>query len=462
MNANYLRKVAFLSFAFLAYSVTLSAQSNPDSVANIQINSNYEFFYVLIDDNLESAKQVRSGEFFEIEPGDRAIRVIPEFSPEIEIRENFISDSVHILSINFREILKSPSDLFSKLLRNEPLPSVKKNLPGSNNFYRFDILSDSLFKARENSVTDKHSSYLKVNTNVDSLYISMLNKTRTTYKIANGDSLKIQPGVRVITLAHKKAEEIQYRRHFKDSTTIVLDHDFELSDPTVYTLTDNIATQPEYNSNLIVVSDEDSEIIINGEYYGFGATKVNMRTGPYEITIRNQYTGEHTQTGIILNNESDNAIVVDGYTKPVLGFARLLSVIPGTSQIYKRQKMKGYLLSSSFLLSGYFAIQKKQQYNSEFNIFNDLKEQYNNATNEQVALELGDQIERQQSVVKNQDNQRIALFSLTAIIYAFNIYDALTSKPEGGYRSNTDIDFYLNNEVVGNNRYTTLSMRYVF
>lgn len=105
---------------------------------------------------------------------------------------------------------------------------------------------------------------------------------------------------------------------------------------------------------------------------------------------------------------------------------------------------------------------KKQQYNSELNTFNDLKEQYNNTNNEQTALELGDQIERQQSVVKKQDNQRIALFSLTAIIYAFNIYDALTSKPEGGYRSNTDIDFYLTNEVAGNNRYTTLSLRYDF
>lgn len=464
MNANYLHKVAFLSFAFLAYSVTLSAQSNPDSEATIQINSNYEFFYVLTGDSTKSAKLRKSDEFFDIKSGVQKIWIVPPFSSPYSIQRNFIADSIHVIDIAFRSMLDKPSSAFLKIQSNDSTFNSLQNykIESSNLTSSFRMYTSSDYQASLESDQDYNSTYLKINTNVDSLFIQTSSFEGKPKKIANGDSILVNPGFRTIIISHERSDEFVIRRPFKQSVTTTVEHSFKLSDTSIEQLSDNIATKPTYDANLIIVSDDDSEITVDGEPIGRGAVKLNMQTGPVDILVENKFTGLSSFSTKIFNLESDKTIILNAYTKPLHSKAQLYSFVPGLSQVYKRQRIKGYAFSGSFLLSGYFAIQKKQQYTSELNTFNDLKERYNNTDNEQVALELGDQIERQQSVVKKQDNQRIALFSLTAVIYAFNIYDALSSKPEGGYRSNTDIDFYLNNEVVGNNRYTTLSLKYDF
>lgn len=453
----------FLLFILLSANA-LKAQEITSSVAKVKVTSNYDSFYVLTGDSTESAKLRKSDEFFDIKSGVQKIWIVPPFSSPYSIQRNFIADSIHVIDIAFRSMLDKPSSAFLKIQSNDSTFNSLQNykIESSNLTSSFRMYTSSDYQASLESDQNYNSTYLKINTNVDSLFIQTSSFEGTPKKIANGDSILVRPGFRTIIISHEKSNEFAIRRRLRQSVTTTVEHSFKLSDTSIEQLSDNIAIKPTYDANLIIVSDDDSEITVDGEPIGRGAVKLNMQTGPVDILVENKFTGLSSFSTKIFNLESDKAFILNAYTKPLHSKARLYSFVPGLSQVYKRQRIKGYAFSGSFLIAGYFTLQKHNQYQKDLTAFNNLERRYNESTNEQATLELGNQLERQHQIVVEKDNQRIAFFALTSAIYAFNIYDALFNKPDGGYRTKTDIDFYLNNEMVDSNRYTTLSLRYDF
>lgn len=409
-----IRSLRFLIilFTFISISHFSYGQSTELAPAKVQINSNYDSFFIVIDDSLESAVEIESNSFFEIEPGNRSIRIVPEYSKQAVVNATFVSDSIHIIDITFTEILDTSNKLFLSLRdKNSNVQTKLKHLQfTAKRSHGFSMLSDSMYQASQNKVINYRSTYLKIETNVDSLFVKTYSDQSPIRKIANGDSIKVQPGSRYISISHRNGKERNLYRFFKDSSTTVIKHDFELKDLDIDILSENLATKPSYNSNLIIVSDEDSEITINGKYFGFGAAKTNMRTGPIDVIINNKSTGKSVFSEKIINNTNDRATVVNAYTKPVLKTARFRSVLPGYSQIYKRQRIKGFIFSSSFLVTGYLSIKKNSEYKSELGLFHNLEEKYDNATTENEALQLGDQVVAQQKITQKKDNERLVLF----------------------------------------------------
>lgn len=457
-------------FFFVLASHTVSGQSKNEGTAKIKINSNYENFYVLVGDSIKNAFLSNSGDFFDVQtrftstPSSRKLWVVPEFSNPFSIEEEFYSDSIHVLNISFQSILQKQSEIYLKLLGGDPSFKTLQNyrVPNSSLTYNFKMFSEEKYQAESNSTDLFSSTYVKVKTNADSLFIKTSSIDGRAKKIANGDSILVKPGYRSITISHQNSEEATIRRTFRKSATTTITHLFDFSETSIEQLSDNIATAPTYDANLIIVSDDDSEIYVNGRSIGMGAVKLNLRTGPANIRTANKKTGISYFSTKVSNVDDEKAIILNAYTKPSLRASRYFSVIPGASQMYKEQKLKGYSISFGFLISSYLTLQNHNNYKSELAIFEKLERRYNDETDEQRAFELGNQLDRQQQIVKESDNKRIAFFALTGAIYAFNVLDAFFNKPESGYRKKTDIDFYLNNEMVDNNRYTTLSLRYDF
>lgn len=468
MNPNYLSRVLLFICVIFQFSASIKAQSEPEQSAKLKVISNYDSFYVIVDESIQNTNRRFSDTFFDIQSGQHVIWVVTEFSEPFKIVREFTADSIHILEVSFLEILDEQSELYTKIYNEDS--TLNKGLTlqptRANLASRFEMMSDSMYTARQSDDTDYQSSYLKISTNVDSVYVTILENgienTNHIKKIGNKDSMLVEPGFRQFTLSHEKSAESSFERLFSDSTTTVVNHSFLLQTPTLKSLSDNIATEPYYNSNLIIVSDEDSEIMVNGEYQGIGVIKMNMRTGPVDIVISNKFNNNARFSTSVLNTSSEKAIVFDAYAKPEKNKAMLYGFVPGLSQIYKRQKIKGYILSSSFVLASYFSLKLNSSYNNELDIYNSLEKKYNTTTNEITALTLGNQMEEQYEVVKKNNDQRTALFALTGAIYAYNIFDTLFNTPKGGYRTKTDINLYLSNKVINNENYSTLSLRYEF
>lgn len=449
-------------------SSTLTAQDKNDSLSYLNITTNYDSVYIVIDDGLELPIKVESNELVAIKSGRHSISVVPRFSEPYRFIANFEADSFYVASLSFHSILKEESAVYSNLKSGDSSYVHIKNDPRKLSSFSLNLQTYNklTYRNRNQNFADYKSSYLKVDTNVDSVYVNILvngiKNSRQTIKMGNKDSILVRPGFKNIILSHEKSTEFTLGAVFRDSSTTIIKHSFALMDPTIKSLSDNIATAPHYNANLIIISDEDSEIIVNGEYQGNGAVKMNMRTGPVDVSINNKFNIESRFSTEVLNISTEKAIVFEAYTKPERNTSIIYSVIPGASQVYKKQKIKGRFLTGGFILAGVFSLQTNNKYNSELRTFNSLLNEYNNSTNEQETRDLGELVDQQQKVTKKADSKRLAWFTITGAIYAFNLYDALFTKPKGGYRTKTDIDFYLSNEVIDNNRYTTLSLSYDF
>lgn len=453
-----------LTFSFLV-PVDTSAQSKADSVSWLTINSNYDSVYVLINKSFDNAKKRGNAEQFSIPSGKYEIMVIPRYSKPVTISSKFLPDSFYVADIAFYSILREENELYSKAELKDTLlvtNIIAHESRASATSARVIVRSDQQKQAISTAESDYNSTYLRVTSNTDSLYLRIDDRYNKVKRIANGDSLLIKPGFRKIYVSHQHSKEWSTTKHFRAQSTTVINKEFDLNQATVSSLNNNIATKPYYDSNFLVVSDEDSKIRINGIEVDYGAAKLNLETGPVFIEIENHFTGTSRFYGEVRNLAGDKAVVVNAYTKPIYGVSAFLSILPGTSQLYKQQKSKAALLSGSFALFGALSISRNNVYKAELDEFNTLLELYNRTTNEEEAFVLGNQLERQQSITKKRDNQRLVLFGITGAIYAFNIYDALSSKPSGGYRKNTDLDFYLGSELIDNRNYSTLTLKYDF
>lgn len=463
----------FSSFLFLlsfCFGLTISSFGqvlSPDSLnpsqGYLNVSSNYAELFVIIDRDFSKITKVNSEDLLELEPGDKTITLVPEFSPPFTFTRNIKPDTVHVIRISYNNILDERPFLYKKIaLESQDLENYDwkkeraERFPGS---YSISETSITKFLQQRNEEKNFEDTFLKVKANVDSIYVGI---NAEVFHIASGDSLPMLPGDRFIRLSHQNAYESNRTIWLEKGETTIINKTFDLKETSIGLLKNNIATTPYYKSNFIIVTDKDSRIIIDGEFRGVGAAKAFRRTGPVNVEIINPSTGTFSSTYKIRNQSLSKAIVVDGYTKPKYSKVKFYSLIPGFGQIYKHDEMKAAAIGGSFALFAGLSIYSQTLYGNELDEFKNIRFDYRNAIDEQTALELGNDLEKQHKKVTKKNNQRIVFFSLTSLIYAFNVYDALFSEPKSGYWEQTDINFYLNQENISGKQVSTLSVKYAF
>ncbi|MDR9415591.1 MAG: DUF5683 domain-containing protein [Gracilimonas sp.] len=301
---------------------------------------------------------------------------------------------------------------------------------------------------------------LKFEFNTDSAYVVLGNELFSAVKIASGDSLKLRTGVRLISLqTHFDKSETLFIKVHKDSTT-TYSYTFKKNNYSPATLTNNIAARKYYNTNVMVLSDQDSDIFYNGEYQGTGFAKFNTFGKIGELELRNPEFGHKKRR---LNAPEQKISFIESHLRPNKSTAIFYSILPGASQLYKKQHLKALIFGASAVTMFTFAGVKSSNYHKELDVFYEFQEQYNNATTEQEALRLGNLTESQQNKVQRLDNQRRGLLIAGILIYGYNIYDAFTSKPTGGYMNkDKDLRFYLSTKEITGNLGAAGTFRYDF
>ncbi|MBD3615128.1 MAG: hypothetical protein HUJ22_01050 [Gracilimonas sp.] len=449
---------------FLFGTNEANAQQNgpdPDS-SYVNISSNFDSLYVLF---IQDSTFIKAGknDLLRVEPVEQQIILIPKYAPTISFDNIFEADSIYVVNVQFGLILDEVNPAYKRIESKDG--DIGNITPSSLGIGFMDIRTynrQQFANRHKIEEIDYMSTYLKVNTNTDSFYVQSSNNRNGILRIASGDSILYQPGNRLIRISHPYSKEWSTRKTIEEGKTTVIEHNFDLMEPSIETLSANIATKPHYGSNLFIVSDDDSEIIIDGEEIGSGAVKLNYRTGPVHVSINNSKTGKHAFTDKITNISSEKAVVINAYTKPLRSYSRMYGVFPGASQWYKRQKLKSALISGGFLVLGGITLQRNNLYNQELSEFNRIEKLYSAADTEERALKLGDQLEDQQEVTKRVDNQRIAFFSLTSLLYVFNLYDAFFDVPESGFQEKTDIEFYFQQNSISDQPFTSMTLKYVF
>lgn len=322
------------------------------------------------------------------------------------------------------------------------------------------LLIPILFLLPHYLIAQNQSGYLKFEFNADSAYVIPGNDIYTAEKIASGDSIQLNSGTRLIKLFtpfHKS--KTLFVPVYADSTA-TLTYTFKESRVNPETISGNIAARYYYDANVMVLTDDDSDIYFNGSYKGTGFAAFNSKEEIGQIEIQNPDFGDHNRR-LIISERQINYVV--NYTRPNANFARIYSIFPGGSQAYKKQYLKAAAFGVSTVSLFTFAGLKSSEYKKERQVFYEYREDYDNATTEQDALRLGDQADSQHDVVKQLDNQRRFLLIGGILVFAYNIYDAFTSTPKGGYASqDKDLEFYLSQEQFSGYLNTGGTLRYNF
>ncbi|WP_421775241.1 DUF5683 domain-containing protein [Gracilimonas sp.] len=467
MNSSYKVHIVSAVLLLLASLPSLIFAQTSDTLSSekgfLSISSNYDSLYVIIDRDFGTIQKLGENEILDIDSGKHTITIVPEFTPFFTFEETILPDTVLITRINFTQILDNQTSIYKRIMLED---STLKNFNWeSKNTNRSFSTSHKSFKNYfESEVQTEANAWIKIKTNVDSVYIrnNFTQKRRQVIKIANGDSISIRPGNRLIEISHPKSEEWRTTKKIGTGKTTTIHHNFKLTETSFKTLTNNFAIIPYYQSNLFIVTDNDSEIYVDDIFIGTGAAMLNRKTGPAKVVIKNPYRGADTYTPKITNLPNEDGVVINAYTKPDRLLNRIIGVVPGASQLYKHQKLKSAIIGGGFLIFGGLALQRNNLYHEKLSEFKNLRNAYNNATDEQTAFELGNELDKIHNIVTKRDNERYIFFTLTSLLYAFNIYDALFDSPESGFRSDTNIEFYFQKNSISNKTSTSMTLRYAF
>lgn len=317
-----------------------------------------------------------------------------------------------------------------------------------------------IFTFSDNIIAQTRTGHIKFKINTDSAYVVIGNDYFTAQKVASGDTIKLNRGVRLLKLFTPYAKSGSlYTMVYADSV-VTLNHIFKKGNLTPEDLSDNIAARYHYDANVMVLTDDDSDIYYKGSYLGTGFAAFNAPEEIGQIEVKNPDFGTSKRTIAVKERQIN---YVEEYNRPLKSFSKVYSFLPGASQLYKRQYEKSAALGLSNVALITFAALKNAAYKDELDLFNKYNEDYQNASTEQDALRLGDIAEEQQDVVSKLDNQRRFLFLSALVLYAYNIYDGFTSKPAGGYlRKDKDLEFYLSQEQISGTLNPTGTLRYNF
>lgn len=314
------------------------------------------------------------------------------------------------------------------------------------------IITNPIQAQEENS-----SGYLKLEFNADSALLVIDYDFLAGTTIASGDSVALTSGEHFIEVNRPLSQKKVRKIFISENETLSLNLEFEESNISKRSVNGNYASRDYFSSNIFIMTDEDSDIYYNDEYQGTGFAKLDAPYGSTQIQITNPNFSSKT----IKVNAYPFLEVYEHYRKPKESFAKSLAIFPGASQFYKQQRLKGALLTASVSTFLFLSITSSLDYSQEKKLFDDYVKEYNETQNQDRAFLLGNQAENQRTVVKKAQNQKRLMLTALVLSYGFNIFDAVTNIPKGGYKKTKPLNFYLSSDLI-NNGTQTATLRYNF
>ncbi|MGH7595227.1 MAG: DUF5683 domain-containing protein [bacterium] len=283
----------------------------------------------------------------------------------------------------------------------------------------------------ESQVNLQQYGHLKIFTNFDTIYIVVDGDFNQYRPLANGDSIKLAVGIRKITLVSRVTLDYEFDVDIKENVTI--ERRFSLGKVTNYLVYNAHSSYPKlyWRANLMIYTDDESDILIDGKSVGPGYVMLDLKAGTYKATTKHPLAGK-TTTSITVR--SNRLTIAEMYNKPKKTTARLLSVLPGWSQYYQKETMEGLMIGTATVVGLGLAYKFHQDYNKNNVDYLEFRDQYSKAQTEPEALRLGNKAETSFRAAEKAANIRDILLYSALGIYIYNLIDGWNA-PKSGYLS---------------------------
>ncbi|MDY6993738.1 MAG: DUF5683 domain-containing protein [Pseudomonadota bacterium] len=306
-------------------------------------------------------------------------------------------------------------------------------------------LSQNSSQSDSNKADGNSFGYLSVKTDVDSFYVSIDDNFNNVYHITSNDTLTISSGEHRIRLIKKNYRDLITTMNIKPDTINVLStsllpfrnfkyHKYFSSYPRIF-----------WGAPIIIKSDPDANLYVNDEFVGTGIAKIDT-VGNYTIQSilpSGQSTSSNIRIGDNNNSYHGNIFQVkEIYNRPLKKKSRYMALLPGASQLYQKDRLKGYLIIGATLISGGLAIKYQKDFSEKNNLFKSTRSSYESATNPEDALRLGELTRRQLKDANYAADKRDFMIYASLGIYLYNLIDSFL-KPNTGYRTKIGIDPYI-------------------
>lgn len=284
---------------------------------------------------------------------------------------------------------------------------------------------------------------IKFDLNVEEAILILNNDFRDAYPISNGQTVQVKSGLTSVKLSILNDYLFEKQFQLEKDSLVVISHTFDSLALSKEVLQGNYAARYYLGANALLITDTESNIFLNEKMLGREYSFVDAKTGINNFTATS--TNKRGISKLVEFRNSDYTFtVVENYVKPSRKRAAKLAFVPGFSQVYKSQELKGLLFQTSFILAALSTSTYELIFRSKKREYDDIYSKYTASINSAEATTLGDQLSD-----KNDELKQISLIrniSLVAVlsIYSYNIVDGFLSKPKSGYREVKPIEFYIN------------------
>ena len=262
----------------------------------------------------------------------------------------------------------------------------------------------------------------------DTAYIYLDMDYSNVIKVFDGDSLKLSAGFHNLFVF---AENIPERRisveveSSKEQIISVRNTKAELT-------SENYSAYAAYRwgANLMILTDNETAISVVGtEYFSYGLMKAKLSPGAHKIRFERP-SGKTYESFIEVN--SYQMITLEEYFKPIKDTSIMAGFLPGASQFYKGEAVKGLSAIAFIGLATGLTIHYNTQLGNRESEFDVIRRNYDQANTESLALQLGNRLDDAGSELTAIRNRR-NIFRITAfVLYVANFVDAFR-EPQNGF-----------------------------
>lgn len=276
------------------------------------------------------------------------------------------------------------------------------------------------------------AGWLKVSSNVDSLYIVPNHNYDNVIHYTTGDSLSLPVGAYRLTFVHRDYMDVRFLVHIRENATTHRNVNFRSSPYFQQEQSSYKRITEGIPYNISIITDADSEIIINDSLYSTGYFKGDIGPFSHNVEIKSPHGFQLTRN---ISIQPSGYHEFELFVLPNRSSAQLLGIIPGASQIYKGQNFKGIAIISAFTATAFTFIISNSMYNSLNKEYEKMQTTYLGTRGQDrvylAGLEVDAQFEKTKRMADFSNNTLGVLLG----IYIINVFDAFLSTPASGYRT---------------------------
>ena len=295
--------------------------------------------------------------------------------------------------------------------------------------------------------------YLRIVTNLDSFYIVVDNNYNNYRKVFKNDSLKLTIGMRNIIIIEKSIIDYDFDVEIISDTTIAFRITLGRTTNQEVLLRYSSYPRIKEGANLIILTDNDSDIFIDNKWIGHGFAKLDTIPQQYTLkTIHN--TAGRTQKRIQLT--ANRLQIIKMYNKPRKLLSHFLTIIPGGKQYYTNHKSKSAIFFGLSITGLSLTYSYHQKFKNKNNAYLSLIDRYQRASSEIDAFQFGNESQSAFEAASTAAKKR-NIFKYASIgIFTLNVIDTILNPVKSGYRKERGINVYA--EYIPLNRHHAIGI----